>query len=275
MEQLGLQLTRSRGILDPHALDLGGRWHLVRGDCAEVMAKIPDQCVDLIFADPPYGLSGGGTTCSGGARVGVDKGAWDAPMTPAESLLFHERWLEQARHVLKPTGTIWISGTHHVIFDVGFALRRLGFHVLNLVTWCKSNAAPHLAGRYLTHSTEQLIWASPKKLEPLAHVFNYQELKRDNGGKQLRDFWIIPVTFAPHEKQQGKHPTQKPEALLERIVRASSAPGALVLDPFNGGGTTGAVSIRLGRRYIGIDLDPHYLDSTARRLEQVQRSMTA
>lgn len=267
MDQLALGLSRSRQAIEPYAADPGGRWHLVKADASETLAKIPDQCVDLVFADPPYGLSNGGTTCSGGQRVAVDKGAWDRSNGLLEDLEFHRRWLEQARAVLKPSGTIWVSGTHHVIFSVGHMMQLLGFHVLNLVSWCKPNASPNMGCRQLTHSTELLIWASPRRIDPLPHVFNYAELKKANGGKQLRDFWSIPTTPKRERSKGGQHPTQKPEALLERIIRASSAPGALVVDPFNGSGTTGAVALRLGRRYIGIDLDERYLAATARRLQ--------
>lgn len=261
-----MALPRTRAEIEPYARDPGGRWHLVRDDAAATLAKFPDQCVDLMVADPPYFLSNGGTTCSGGERVAVDKGAWDQSAGLASDAAFHRRWLEQARLVLKPTGTIWVSGTHHVIFTIGALMQELGYHVLNLVTWCKPNAAPHLAGRYLCHSTESIIWAAPRRYEPLRHVFNYEDMKRANGGKQLRDFWSIPVTFGADEKAHGSHPTMKPLRLIERIVLASSRPGALVVDPFNGSGTTAVAALRNGRRYCGIDLDTEYLELTKRRI---------
>lgn len=251
----------------PFAHDPDRRWHLVRGDAAEQLALVPDHSVDCMIADVPYGVSDGGTTCQSGRRVSVDKAEWDAPMTPDESLRFHERWLEQARAALKPTGTLWVSGTHHVIFDVGFAMRRLGFHVLNLVTWCKPNASPHLAGRYFCHSTEQLIWCSPKRREPLRHFFAYTETKAENGGKQQRDYWVMPVKFSARERR-WIHPTKKPEMLMERIIRATSQLGDLVVDPFCGSASSGAVAVRLGRRFLGIDLDPVYLTSAATRLKE-------
>lgn len=268
MKQTELQLPRARGEIEPYLSSGDGRWTLVHGDAAETLARFPDRSVDLIFADVPYGLSGGGTTCSGGERVSVDKGAWDAPMTPAESVLFHERWLEQAQQVLRPEGSLWISGTHHCIFEVGFALRRLGFHVLNLITWQKPAPPPHLAGRYFCHSTEQIIWAAPRLYDPLRHVLNYGDMKLENGGKQMKDVWTIGAPRA-EEKRHGRHPTAKPVALLDRIIRSSSLPGALVVDPFCGGGSAGVAALALGRRFIGVDLDSSYLDLTARRLSAI------
>lgn len=267
VSQLPLELPRSREAIEPYARSTGG-WTLVKADAAETLARFPDQCVDLIFADPPYFLSNGGTTCSAGERVSVDKGAWDASRGRAEDRAFHRRWLEQARLVLKPTGTIWVSGTHHVIFTIGDLMDELGFHRLNLVTWYKPNASPHLAGRYFCHSAEHLIWAAPRKYEPLQHVFNYRTMKAENGGKQLRDVWTFPTPSA-REKKHGAHPTMKPLGLLDRIVRSSSDEGALVVDPFCGSGTTGVAAVKLGRRFIGIDLATEYLDLSRRRLEGV------
>src|SRR5262249_34904517 len=158
----------------------------------------------------------------------------------------------EVRRILRPTGTLWVSGTHHAIFAVGFAMQQLGFHLLNTVVWSKPNAPPNLACRFFTHSSELIVWASPFRASPLAHAFNYAEMTRRNGGRQMRDVWSIPTT-PRREKRFGGHPTQKPEALLERIVEASSRAGDVVLDPFNGSGTTGVVAIRNGRRYVGID----------------------
>ena len=185
---------------------------------------------------------------------------------------------------------MWVSGTQHVIFSIGFAMQELGYHLLNTITWYKPNAAPHLACRYFTHSTEFLIWASPKKRQPLAHTFHYAEMKRENGGKQMRDVWPITSEFeAPEpggepviwslptpgklEKTHGRHPTQKPIALLDRVIRCSTDPGALVLDPFCGSGTTGVAAVALGRRFIGIDAEPEYVElSRARIRAQLEES---
>jgi site-specific DNA-methyltransferase (adenine-specific) len=258
----------------------GPGWALVEGDCLAALERLPPRSVDLVFADPPYHLSNGGTTCQSGRRVRVDKGAWDASHGVEEDHAFQRRWLGACRRVLKPSGTLWVSGTQHVIFSVGYALQELGFHLLNTVTWYKPNAAPNLACRMFTHSTEILLWASPMKSRPLAHRFNYREMKARNGGKQMRDLWEIaerpepggrqvvwPLpTPGPREKLHGRHPTQKPLGLLERVLAASAAPGDLVLDPFAGSGTTGVAATAAGCRFLGIERDPAYVRLASQRL---------
>lgn len=258
----------------------GPGWALVQADCLEALERLPPRSVDLVFADPPYHLSNGGTTCQSGRRVRVDKGAWDASRGVAEDHAFHRAWLAACRRVLKPSGTIWVSGTQHVIFSVGYAVQALGFHLLNTVTWYKPNAAPNLACRMFTHSTEILLWASPMRSRPLAHRFDYREMKARNGGKQMRDLWEIAerpepgggqVIWSlpapgPREKAHGRHPTQKPLALLERVLAASAAPGDLVLDPFAGSGTTGVAALAAGCRFLGLERDPGYARLAARRL---------
>jgi site-specific DNA-methyltransferase (adenine-specific) len=253
---------------------------LVLGDCLEVMGAMPEASVDLIFADPPYLLSNGGTTCASGRRVSVDKGRWDASGGLAADHDWNVRWLSACQRVLKPSGTIWVSGTQHVIFSIGFAMQSLGFHLLNTITWFKPNASPNLACRFFTHSTEIVLWASPSRRKPLPHTFHYKEMKAENGGKQMRDLWQLPEpdgvqvvwslpTPGKGEKSNGRHPTQKPLALLDRIVRAGSSPGELVIDPFNGSGTTGVAALRAGRRYVGIDTDLEYIDLTRRRIKTI------
>ena len=250
---------------------------LVQGDCLTVLDAAPAASVDLIFADPPYLLSNGGTTCASGRRVAVDKGRWDASGGLAADHEWNVRWLKACQRVLRPSGTIWVSGTQHVIFSIGFAMQSLGFHLLNTITWFKPNASPNLACRFFTHSTEIVLWASPTRVRPLPHTFHYREMKADNGGKQMRDLWAIPEpdgdqvvwslpTPPKSEKRAGRHPTQKPLALLDRIVRAGSSPGELVLDPFNGSGTTGLAALSAGRRYVGIDTDAAFLSLTRKRL---------
>ena len=257
----------------------GDDFRLVRGDCLKTLAALPDASVDLIFADPPYFLSNGGTTCSAGKRVAVHKGGWDASRGVNEDHAFNLAWLAACQRVLKPTGTIWVSGTQHVIFSIGFAMQTLGFHLLNTITWFKPNASPNLACRMFTHSTEIVLWAAPHKQKKLLHTFHYREMKADNGGKQMRDLWAMPEpggeqvvwsipTPAKGEKTSGRHPTQKPLALLERVVRAGASPGQVVLDPFNGSGTTGLAAVRAGCRYVGIDVDEEYLALTNRRLRE-------
>lgn len=274
-------------LLDLHAWDglpgiteRGPGWALLQGDCVEALEKLPPASVDVAFADPPYMLSNGGTTCQSGKRTSVNKGGWDASGGIAQDHAFQTRWLQAVRRVLKPSGTIWVSGTQHVIFSIGFAMQELGYHLLNTVTWYKPNASPNLACRFFTHSTEILLWASPSKSRPLAHRFNYRAMKEANGGKQMRDLWAIAdrpepggeqvvwslPTPGPREKVHGRHPTQKPLGLLERVLAASATPGDLVLDPFSGSGTTGVAALRAGCRFLGMDRDGEYIDLAARRL---------
>jgi site-specific DNA-methyltransferase (adenine-specific) len=267
----------------------GEAYRLYQGDSVELMNQFPEQQFDLIFADPPYFLSNGGFTCKSGKRASVQKGAWDVSRGVEEDHRFTMEWLKACQRLLKPTGTIWVSGTQHVIFNVGFAMQKLGYKLLNTVTWYKPNASPNLSCRYFTHSTELLIWASPKPAKTLQHTFNYARMKAENGGKQMRDVWNLPRTgeeeltadgsgrmwtqIAPRreEKAFGSHPTQKPVALLERIIEASTPEDAAILDPFNGSGTSGVAALKLGRRYTGIDLDPKYLELTKKRLDAVSR----
>ncbi len=268
----------------------GKDWVLYRGDSLEVLESFDDETFDLVFADPPYFLSNGGFTCKSGKRAPVAKGAWDESRGVDDDHRFTLAWLQACKRVLKPGGTIWVSGTQHVIFSVGFAMQQAGYKLLNTVTWYKPNASPNLSCRYFTHSTELLVWASPTKKGKLLHTFNYAQMKGVNGGKQMRDVWNLPrpgeeeltadgrgrlwTLCSPRktEKAFGGHPTQKPLSLLERVVAASTAEDALVLDPFNGSGTTGVAAVSLGRRYVGIDLDPEYLELTQKRLGAVASS---
>jgi site-specific DNA-methyltransferase (adenine-specific) len=260
----------------------GRGWALVSGDCLEALERLPPHSVDVAFADPPYHLSNGGTTCQSGRRVRVDKGDWDASRGVDADHAFQARWLSAVRRALKPGGTLWVSGTQHVIFSIGYAMQELGFHLLNTVTWYKPNASPNLACRFFTHSTELLLWASPSRSRPLAHRFNYGAMKERNGGKQMRDLWQIPEpdgeqvvwsvpTPGPREKVHGRHPTQKPLALLDRVLAASAAPGDLVLDPFAGSGTSGVAALQAGCRFLGVERDPAYVDLAARRLRAASR----
>jgi site-specific DNA-methyltransferase (adenine-specific) len=262
---------------------------LYQGDSLALLEQMPAGSVDLVFADPPYFLSNGGFTCKSGRRAPVRKGAWDESQGVEHDHAFTRDWLKACQRVLKPSGTIWVSGTQHVIFSVGFAMQSLGFKLLNTVTWYKPNASPNLSCRYFTHSSEILIWAAPQKAGKLSHTFNYSAMKAENGGKQMRDVWALPkageeeltadgsgrvwsqLTPRKSEKAFGGHPTQKPLALLERIVAASCPEEGRVLDPFNGSGTTGVAALRLGRSYVGIDIDPQYLALTEQRLNAVVR----
>jgi len=257
-------------VLQPSKLayrdDTRGLW-LYHGDCLEVMDHLlerhPHGVFDLIFADPPYFLSNGGITCHAGKMVKVDKGAWDKSRGPALNHEFNTEWLRRCQALLKPNGTLWVSGTHHVIFSVGYAMQQLGMKLLNQVTWQKPNPPPNLACRYFTHSTETLLWTA--KNEKSRHVFHYDDMKRANGNKQMKDVWTLTAP-KPDEKALGKHPTQKPVALLERILLAASNPGDLVLDPFMGSGTTAVVSVRLNRQFVGLDADINWVELATRRL---------
>ena len=247
---------------------------IFQGDCLDILAAIPEACIDLIFADPPYFLSNNGITCHAGRMVSVNKGEWDRSRGPDANHEFNRAWLAACRRVLKPNGTIWVSGTSHVIHSVGFAMQQLGFKLLNDITWVKPNPPPNLSCRYFTHATETIVWAarSPKS----KHVFNYQLMKKLAGGKQMKSVWTIPPP-EPWEKRFGKHPTQKPVALLERILLASSNEGDLVLDPFLGSGTTLLTAFRLCRRALGCELSAEWMSLSLRRicsdLIQVQLSI--
>jgi site-specific DNA-methyltransferase (adenine-specific) len=242
---------------------------LLHGDCLNILPHLPANSVDMIFADPPYFLSNGGITCHSGRMVSVDKGEWDVSQGLEENHRFNLAWLSECQRVLTDNGSIWVSGTAHVIFSVGFAMQQLGFKILNDVIWFKPNAAPNLSCRYFTHSTETIIWAAKNKSSK--HTFNYELMKQLNNGKQMRNVWEITPS-QPKEKAHGKHPTQKPLKLLERILLASTKGGDTVLDPFNGSGSTGVAAFKLGRKYIGIEISEEYLKLSLRRLEEELKS---
>ncbi|HKW64793.1 MAG TPA: site-specific DNA-methyltransferase [Candidatus Acidoferrum sp.] len=236
---------------------------IYQGDCLEILAAIPEGTVDLVFADPPYFLSNGGITCHAGRMVSVNKGEWDKSRGADGNHEFNRAWLSACQRVLKPNGSIWVSGTAHVIHSVGFAMQQLGFKLLNDISWVKPNPPPNLSCRYFTHATETIIWAARDKKS--RHTFHYKLMKEINRGKQMKSVWEIypPETW---EKKFGKHPTQKPVALLERILLASSSEGDLVLDPFCGSGTTLLAALRLRRRGLGCELSADFLTLSIRRL---------
>jgi site-specific DNA-methyltransferase (adenine-specific) len=236
----------------------------------------------MIFADPPYFLSNGGITCHAGKMVKVDKGEWDKSRGAEENHNFNREWLKRCQTVLKPNGTIWVTGTHHVIFSVGYAMQQLGFKVLNDIAWEKPNPPPNLSCRYFTHSTETVIWAA--KSEKSVHPFNYSAMKAVSGkqmktvwrsndltdDESLRNIWSIAAP-ASDEKAFGKHPTQKPVALLERCLIASTNEGDMVLDPFLGGGTTAVACARLRRSCVGLDLSIDHVNLAASRVRAALR----
>ena len=245
---------------------------LHQGDCINVLKDIDDNSVDLIFADPPYFLSNGGISCKAGKMVSVNKADWDKSKGVDKDFEFTFDWLSECKRVLKDTGSIWISGTMHNIYQVGFALQKLDYKILNEISWFKPNAPPNLSCRYFAHSHETLIWA--RKDQESRHKFNYDLMKEwddkiSESGKQMRSVWNIPLT-PQQEKKSGKHPTQKPIELLKRIILSTTEKGDLVLDPFNGSGTTGLVSKLYNRRYIGIDLEKTYLDLTLKRIKTIE-----
>src|SRR6266852_3930457 len=247
---------------------------IYQADCLELLPQIPESSVDLVFADPPYFLSNGGITCHAGKMVSVNKGAWDKLPGPDVGPVrarfdkvheFNTAWLAAAQRVLKPNGSIWVSGTSHVIHAVGFAMQQLGFKLLNDISWVKPNPPPNLSCRYFTHATETLIWAA--KNSKSRHTFHYKLMKEINRGKQMKSVWEIRPP-EPWEKKFGKHPTQKPVALLERILLASSHEGDLVLDPFSGSGTTALAAMRTKRLFRGIEIDLRWVRVSAQRLRE-------
>lgn len=243
---------------------------LYNSDCIKILEQLPENSIDMIFADPPYNLSNGGFTVHAGKRVSVHKGDWDVSKGILEDFNFHLKWIKACKKVLKPGGTIWISGTYHSIYACGYALQFLGYKVLNDISWFKPNGSPNLSGRYFTASHETLIWA--RKSPDAKHKFDYRLMKEGKWsedafkkpGKQMRSVWSIS-TPSPDEKKFDKHPTQKPINLLRRIVQASSDKGDIILDPFTGSSTTGLAAIEFGRKFIGIDLEKQYLDLSIKR----------
>lgn len=238
---------------------------LYQGDSFKTLKKLEPKSIDMIFADPPYFLSGDGITCSAGKMVSVKKGVWDEKVSIKEKHKFNKLWIRLCKDVLKDNGTIWISGTMHNIYSIGMALEEEGFKIINNITWKKLNPPPNISCRCFVHSTETILWAM-KDDKKAKHKFNYKLMRELNGNKQMKDVWETSLT-KPSEKKYGKHPTQKPMALLEKIILSSTDEGDLILDPFNGSGTTGIVANRLGRKYIGIEREKEYLDLTIRRKE--------
>jgi len=236
------------------------------------MKSFPDKSVDMIFADPPYYLSNGGITVQNGKMVSVNKAEWDVSKGALADYKFHTSWIKEAQRLLKDNGTIWISGTYHSIYLCGHALQLSDYRVLNDITWFKPNGAPNISCRYFTASHETLLWASKNKKSK--HTFNYHEMKYSKweedvfkkNEKQMRSVWCIP-TPGKSEKNYGKHPTQKPIALLNRIVLASTNKGDTILDPFTGSSTTGLAAISNGRQFIGIDNSEEYIKLSIQRLE--------
>ena len=246
-----------------------GVW-IYHANCLEFMDNViqhyPDGRFDMIFVDPPYFLSNGGITCHAGKMVRVNKGTWDVSQGAKLNHEFNTAWLLRCQQLLKPHGTIWVSGTHHVIHSIGYAMQQLQMKILNAITWEKPNPPPNLSCRYFTHSFETLLWAA--KNEQSKHYFDYATMKAMNRNKQMKAVW----TIAPPRKDEkacGKHPTQKPLTLLERIVLASTRTDDLIFDPFTGSGTTGVAALKHGRRFVGCELESAYLDIASQRIKKM------
>jgi site-specific DNA-methyltransferase (adenine-specific) len=248
---------------------------ILQGDCIEVLRTLPERSVDLIFADPPYNLQLRSELLRPDQSVvnGVDD-AWDQFADFAAYDAFTRAWLAECRRVLKDDGAIWAIGSYHNIFRVGAIMLDQGYWILNDVIWHKTNPMPNFRGTRFTNATETLIWAK-KSADQKRYAFHYHAMKHLNDGKQMQNVWHIPLCTGPERIQlNGKkaHSTQKPEALLYRVILAASDPGDIVLDPFFGSGTTGAVAKKLGRRYIGIELDPTYIEVARQRIADVERA---
>ncbi|MEG1222769.1 MAG: site-specific DNA-methyltransferase [Bacilli bacterium] len=247
---------------------------LILGNTFSVLKSIEPKSIDMIFADPPYFISGGGVTCNSGHQVSVNKADWDTKISIKEKLAFNKKRLRLCASLLKDDGTIWISGTFHNIYSIGVALEEEGFSIINNITWQKRNPPPNLACRCFTNSTETIIWAR-KQLTPNKkgnHLFNYQLMKTLNNDKQMKDVRdILPPN--KKEKEFGKHPTQKPLELLKRIILASTNENDIVLDPFTGSSTTGIACCLLNRRFIGIDNYKDYLDLSIKRYKALKEEL--
>jgi modification methylase len=242
------------------------------GDCVAEMNRLPAESVDMVFADPPYNLQlKGGLLRPNQTEVdGVDE-AWDKFDDFAAYDLFTEEWLSAARRLLKSDGTLWVIGSYHNIFRIGALLQDLGFWILNDIVWRKTNPMPNFRGRRFANAHETLIWCARDKSS--RHTFNHDAMKALNDDLQMRSDWLLPICGGPERLRdtngRKSHPTQKPEALLHRVIMAATRPGEIVLDPFFGTGTTGAVAKRLGRRWIGIERDAGYARIAAERIDKV------
>ena len=245
-------------------------FNLLHGDTFELLPQFNFK-FDMIFADPPYFLSSGGISVQSGKVVCVDKGEWDKSMSQDDINVFNLKWLSLCREKLKDNGTIWISGTYHNIFSVANNLTELGFKILNVVTWAKTNPPPNISCRYFTYSTEFIIWA--RKMAKVPHYYNYELMKTINDDKQMTDVWRLPA-IAPWEKTCGKHPTQKPLSLMSRIILASTKKGEKVLDPFAGSSTTGIAANLLERNFVGIEREREYVEMSQRRRKEIEDTGT-
>ena len=253
-------------MINPFYKSQDRNFTLLEGDCMELLPQFEFK-FDMIFADPPYFLSNDGISVQSGKVVSVNKGEWDRSYGEDYINEFNYKWLSICRDKLKEDGTIWISGTYHNIFSVAHQLTKLGYKILNVITWAKTNPPPNISCRYFTHSTEFIIWA--RKNEKVSHYFDYELMKESNEGKQMKDVWNLPA-IAQWEKSKGKHPTQKPLSLLTRIILASTKPNAWILDPFTGSSTTGIAANLFNRKFLGIDKEREYLEISRNRKIEIE-----
>ncbi|MEI9963708.1 MAG: site-specific DNA-methyltransferase [Caulobacteraceae bacterium] len=246
---------------------------IIEGDCLEALAALPEKCVDLVFADPPYNLQlGGDLLRPDNSKVDAVDDHWDQFASFEAYDAFTRAWLTACRRVLKDDGALWVIGSYHNIFRVGSTMQDLGFWILNDVVWRKSNPMPNFKGTRFTNAHETLIWAAKSRGQK-RYTFNYDAMKMANDELQMRSDWTLPLCTGEERIKTGSgakaHPTQKPEALLHRVILAASKPGDVVLDPFFGVGSTGAVAKRLGRRFIGIEREPDYVALARARIAKV------
>ena len=254
---------------EPHWNSSDGNASLYLGDALEILESIPDDSIHCIWTDPPYNLSNDGITCVGGKMVPVNKGEWDRSQGIDADHEFNMLWTKECYRVLHPEGTIWVTGTLHVHPSVGMALIKNNFRLLNDIIWVKTNPPPNLGRRTFTHSSELIYWASKAaKGGKHKHKFNYELMKSENGGKQMKSVWTFNAA-SRQEKRHGKHPTQKPVDLIARCLRASTDEGDIVLDPFAGSGSTGVAAVGLGRNFIGIEKEHEYISVAINRLTEI------
>jgi site-specific DNA-methyltransferase (adenine-specific) len=258
-------------MIKPYFKSEDNRFYLLYGDISELLPQF-DFKFDMVFADPPYFLSNNGLSVQNGRIVSVNKGDWDKSLGFDYVNNFNRKWLSLVRDKMKENATIWISGTMHNIFSIGQILTELGFKILNVITWEKTNPPPNFSCRYFTYSTEQIIWA--RKNDSVPHYFNYELMKQLNGNKQMKDVWKLPA-ITPWEKSCGKHPTQKPLSVLTRLILASTKSNAWILDPFTGSSTTGVAANLANRRFLGIDQDETFLAISKNRKIEIENPAIA
>jgi len=257
--------------LKPYFQSKDNTFSLIHQDTFQALEKLNTK-FDMVFADPPYFLSNDGLTVKNGKVVSVNKGDWDKPSNDFQIDEFNRKWLSLVRNNMKDESTIWVSGTSHNIFSIGKVLTELGFKILNIITWEKTNPPPNFSCRSFTHSTEQVIWA--RKEQKVPHYYNYNLMKQLNNNKQMKDVWRLPA-IAKWEKVCGKHPTQKPLSLLTRIILSSTKTGDCILDPFSGSSTTGISANLLGRKFTGIDSNKEYLELSKSRKNEIENDLVS